>query len=300
MLSAEALDAIREAAAAVGVPVVGHAPHAVSLEAAGLRDLQHGTGVVRIDREATGRLDFRYEDWRTVDAARIREAARISRAQDIAHTPTLVNARMRELLTTRMGPGGEARLREAIERDSGLRHLPRFWIDLWATLWEAPYRPDDPSRRSAVEHFRGQLAAMTAELHAAGVRIHAGTDTLMPFVAPGSSLHGELADLRRAGIPASEVWAMATRRAGRFLADDGLGTLEPGAPADLIFLSADPRADLAHLARIEAVLSDGRLYRRAELDAGLARFDAHFQGRLYEGVMAVAVRVLKGGFAPGG
>jgi imidazolonepropionase-like amidohydrolase len=292
MLSPEALTAIRETAAKLGLPVIGHAPHSVPLAEAGLADLQHGTGAVPIDRERVGLLDFRFEDWARLDAERIAYTARISRAQSTAHTPTLVNARMRRLLVA------EAATPERIASDTGLRHLPRFWPAVWATLWSAPWTPGDADARQVYRLFQDRLRQLSAELHAAGVQIHAGTDTLMPFVAPGSSLHGELADLASAGIPVEDVWRIATHDAGRWLGLSGLGRLEAGAPADLLFLRRNPRNDLSALGEIEAVLANGRLYRRAALDEALGRYDAHFHGRIYETLMGVFARLLQGQFAP--
>ena len=139
---------------------------------------------------------------------------------------------------------------------------------------------------------------MTARLHAHGVRVHAGTDTLMPYVAPGSSLHGELAELRDAGIASDDVWNIATREAGHTLGLAGLGTLEVGAPADLLFLRSDPRGDLSALREIEAVLADGRLYRRADIEAMLAQTDAHFHGFFYDSVMQATMKFVQQGFSP--
>jgi imidazolonepropionase-like amidohydrolase len=291
MLTPEVLAAIRAAASDAGLPVIGHVPHSVSMEEAGLVDLQHGTGVVRIDRERVGRLDFRLEDWATVDDARIAHAARVSLSQGIAHTPTLANARMRRLLLSDADP-------MAVARDSGLRHLPRFWFGVWRALWSPPFAAGDADAEMLHDRFRARQAAMTAGLHAAGVRLHAGTDTLMPYLAPGSSLHEELAEFAAAGIAPEVVWEIATRGAGEWLRLPGLGTLAPGAPADLVFLRADPRGDLSALSRIEAVVADGRLYRRAALEDALDRYDAHFHGRLYDTAMGIAVSLLQGSFAP--
>jgi len=264
----------------------------VRFEEAGLVDLQHGTGAVVVDRERVGRQDFRTADWVTMDDERIAHVARVSLAKGIAHTPTLVNARMRRLLTDRRSA------RVAIELDSGLRHLPRFWTAAWATIWDAPFSSGDAERAASHDRFRARQARMTAGLHRAGVRIHAGTDTLMPFVAPGSSLHGELEDLVAAGIPSVEVWRIATQEAGRMLGLAGLGTLEAGAPADLLFLGSNPEDGLAAFRDVEAVLADGRLYRREDLDALLAVTDAHFHGAFYAGVMDTVARALQGSFAP--
>ncbi len=292
MLSREALAAIRVAAAEAGLPVIGHAPHSVSLDEAGLSDLQHGTGVVLVDVDRVNRSDFRDADWVTVDDPRIETAARISLEQGIAHTPTLVNARMRRLLVD-----GQP-VDEFVEADTGLRHLPSYWPMAWRTIWGAPFARGDEEGEALNDLFRARQARMAARLHDRGVRIHAGTDTLMPFVAPGSSLHGELAELRDAGIESDEVWAIATREAGRALGRAGLGTLGIGAPADLLFLRSDPRGDLSALREIEAVLANGRLYRRSDIETMLAESDAHFHGFFYDSVMRAAMRFVQRQFVP--
>lgn len=55
---------------------------------------------------------------------------------------------------------------------------------------------------------------------------------------------------------------------------DSCGTIEAGRLADLVLLDADPLADIANTQRIRAVVVDGRLYRRADLDRLLAEVEA--------------------------
>jgi imidazolonepropionase-like amidohydrolase len=49
-----------------------------------------------------------------------------------------------------------------------------------------------------------------------------------------------------------------------------LGTIEVGKLADLVLLDANPLTDIGNTRRIRAVVADGRLYRRADLDRLLA------------------------------
>ena len=83
------LAALGESAHARGLPVIGHVPRTVPFEAARIDDVQHLTGV----RNAVGEtrpFPKLLEGWRTVDEARLRFVVETSRAQGIAHTPTLV------------------------------------------------------------------------------------------------------------------------------------------------------------------------------------------------------------------
>ena len=49
-----------------------------------------------------------------------------------------------------------------------------------------------------------------------------------------------------------------------------MGTIEPGKLADLVLLDANPLEDIRNTQKIRAVVADGRLYRRADLDQLLA------------------------------
>jgi imidazolonepropionase-like amidohydrolase len=118
------------------------------------------------------------------------------------------------------------------------------------------------------EQFEFDLKLARA-MHAAGVPMLAGSDSLDPFNYPGSGLHEELKLLVRAGFSPMEALQAATINPARFLGRDdadGFGTLEPGRLADIVLLDADPLADIANTQRISAVVTNGRLLDRAELN----------------------------------
>jgi imidazolonepropionase-like amidohydrolase len=86
----------------------------------------------------------------------------------------------------------------------------------------------------------------------AGIPIYTGTD------AGGSMYHGllreEIRELVGAGIPGAEVIAQASWRAREWL---GLPGLVEGAPGDLVVFDADPRSDLATLAKPQRIVLRG-------------------------------------------
>jgi imidazolonepropionase-like amidohydrolase len=129
-------------------------------------------------------------------------------------------------------------------------------------------------------------------LHRAGVPVRVGSDAGNLLVVPGAGLHGELRMLVEAGLPPDVVWEMATRGAGQALGREGLGVLREGAPADLLVFHQDPTRDLAALASLEAVVADGRLHSREALDAALARWRTHFEGRLHRALSGLAARAV--------
>jgi imidazolonepropionase-like amidohydrolase len=108
-------------------------------------------------------------------------------------------------------------------------------------------------------------------LNEAGVLLLAATDVGVPLQVPGISLHLELGRLVEAGLSPLEALQTATLNPARVLEmADSLGPIEPGKLADLVLLDANPVEDIRNTQKIRAVVADGRLYRRADLDQLLA------------------------------
>lgn len=124
--------------------------------------------------------------------------------------------------------------------------------------------------------------------------VYAGTDTLMPYVAPGAALEEEIRIFRELGLTPEAALATVTTSPGRFWKDQAYGRIEPGLPADLAAYRADPTAWLDALGSLEIVVADGRVYRKADLDAWVERYRGHFHVRLYTNVMSIVAALLKG------
>jgi imidazolonepropionase-like amidohydrolase len=94
----------------------------------------------------------------------------------------------------------------------------------------------------------------------------AGTDAAGPRLV-GFSLHRELATFVRAGMTPLEALQTATLNpAVAFDRIADLGTVETGKVADLVLLDANPLANIENTQRINAVIEDGKLYRRPDLN----------------------------------
>ena len=80
-------------------------------------------------------------------------------------------------------------------------------------------------------------------------------------LAPGLALHAELRALRAAGMNGEEVLLSAGRNAAKMLGlDNQVGTITPGAMADLVLVSGDPLENTADLLNIVAVVRNGRFF----------------------------------------
>lgn len=100
----------------------------------------------------------------------------------------------------------------------------------------------------------------------AGVRMLAGTDTPIPSVVPGFSLHDELADLVAAGLTPYEALRTATAEAAEFLgASEQSGTVTVGKRADLMLLDGDPLKDIRNTTKRAGVMVGGRWLPETEL-----------------------------------
>lgn len=116
---------------------------------------------------------------------------------------------------------------------------------------------------------------MVGEMNRAGVKLLAGTDTAYGYPVAGFALHDELALLVQAGLSPMEALQTATINAAEFLGrEKELGTIEKGKLADLILLDADPLANISDVKKINAVISNGRLFDRKALDQMLTEIEA--------------------------
>ena len=111
-------------------------------------------------------------------------------------------------------------------------------------------------RRAIVDRFDSRRGVVRDAIEV-GVKIAAGTDAGVAFTAHGR-VAGELQALAECGVPPLQLLAAATRDAAEVLGEPGLGTLTPGAWADLVVLEGNPLDDLSTLAAPWAVMRAGQ------------------------------------------
>lgn len=267
---------LAEEANRLGIDFAGHVPVAVrasEASAAGQRSIEHLGGgnvgeecsaneeelrqrvVAEFASESPNLLPQKLEMVRSYDALKCGRLFDTFIANNTWIVPTLMISR----LPAELGPGGWA-------GDSRMRHVPDPEEKYW-TEWQEIYDADWGSAEESISYSLW-VRDVVDEMNRAGVQFLAGSDAGDPGVFWGSGLHDELALLVSAGLSQAEALRAATLSPARFLeATDSLGTIEVGKLADLLLLNANPLDNIQNTRKIEAVITRGRFYNRAALDA---------------------------------
>jgi imidazolonepropionase-like amidohydrolase len=255
------------------IPIVGHVPDKVRISetiSAGQKSIEHLMGIFEgcsteedkfIRGEGTLNLLLTTSDQSRCDAI-IKSLAQ----HQVWQCPTLAWQRGGTLLD---------------QLDWDHQPLNKFVPAPWRNVtWRRFYNemmPDiqkDPLARRA-EYFHRNLQ-MVGAMHRAGVPFLAGTDTAPGiYVMPGFSLHDELANFVEAGFTPMEALQTATSLPAKFLEQESsFGSIKPGKLADLVLLTANPLTDIHNTRKISAVIANGRLFDRKDLDEMLTKVEA--------------------------
>lgn len=98
-------------------------------------------------------------------------------------------------------------------------------------------------------------------VHEAGITIAAGTDAGNIGTQHASSFYNEAVHMVASGLSPKEVLLTATRGGAMMMGRaHELGSIAPGKLADIVLLTADPLADIAAIADVQTVVSDGRVF----------------------------------------
>ncbi|MBX2877309.1 MAG: amidohydrolase family protein [Saprospiraceae bacterium] len=288
MLQPETLEAVLEAAKKKGLPVTGHVPlsiDVVSASNAGLRSIEH---MRNLEMSCTADWEKLMETRRNELKEGAREAGgdlrsrlhQLQRSYAIENQDSAIRAKVLATLAknnTWLVPtltilafrANRVYARPAWREQ--FKYLPDSIAARWLGSAERLTRmPLD----SAGIRFAEWGYDMVGRLPEAGVGVMAGTDTPIAFLTPGFSLHEELRLLVNSGLsPIQALEAATIRPAEYFNLQDELGTVEKGKIADLLLLDANPLDNIENTQRIRAVIKDGHLHNRAQLDAWLQELE---------------------------
>jgi imidazolonepropionase-like amidohydrolase len=242
----DAFFAIAAESRRLGLTFAGHVPAAISIEeasAAGIRSIEHLANS-RVPKECSG--------GETYESEKCRSSFQRLAARGVWQTPTLAFYQaIPHLASGGSLPHGEF-------AGEGLGEFMR------SNFQSVRLSPPAVARLRALNHMN--LAAVR-DLQATGNRLLAGCDGLVP----GFCIHDELEWLTKAGLTPAEALRTATINPARFLGRDGTtGTIAVGKRADLVLLDANPLTDIRNTRRIRAVVANGALLARQDIDAILA------------------------------
>jgi hypothetical protein len=242
--------AVAETARKLGLPLAGHLPvnetgagftvSAIEASNAGQKSLEHAHGI-----------PFSFADR---DPQLIPTLLRNGTFVDPTITEYWARAHVHELA-------------ESAERDPRIRSIPPSFRQ----FWEMQRKDFEPGNEIQLKVLAWRMAQVS-ELQKSGVPMLAGTDLGFPYVFPGDLIK-ELELFVEAGLSPLQALQTATISPATFLHIDWkLGSVEAGKIADLVLLAGNPLQDIHNLRLVRAVVFNGRLLDRAQLDAALPTF----------------------------
>ena len=152
---------------------------------------------------------------------------------------------------------------DSIKKDSRLNYADSSDKRKWAEF-AARFKPENRLLRE-VRYQKG--LDIIRMMHSGGVQLLAGTDLGNPFLYAGFSLHDELALFVQAGLSPMSALQTATINPAKYAGKEKeSGTVTQGKIADLVLLDANPLKDISNTKKINAVVVNGRLLSRKDLD----------------------------------
>jgi len=272
----------------LGLPFVGHVPAPItSIEASdsGQRSIEH-LGKILEDSSAapekiasirsekiedgdyfafTSRIGRSYDEIiSTFDQAREDEIIRHFVKNSTWQVPTLSTKYGRTFIDLLDAKG-----------DPRARYVEPSQVNYWKPQVGFFSRYRSPGYIAAQKRYFAKEQELVGRLQKKGVKLMAGTDAPNAYVIAGFGLHDELVRLVESGLTPMQALLTATRNPAEYLGElSNHGTIEPGKAADLILLDANPLTDISNTARIFAVIQQGRLLTRRDLDAVLENVEA--------------------------
>lgn len=283
-LTAPQIRALKAAADKYDLPLIGHIPTQISYDEGLVPEVQHLLGVPDPSCLRRDHIFERVSNWQSVDENRMQQIVEATIRCGIANTPTLVFAHQLLLYEDYA----------AALRDPIVQLMPRsFTHVLWHPTRGLPFYRN--LFREELDHLHKAVQVkkeLVGRLYRAGAKLFLGTDTLQPFVVPGASMKSEMQRFAECGVPTERVWELATAEAGKTLRTPMLGTIQKGAPADLLIFQRDPTSDLSAMDSLRAVIAQGRLYRIEDLQAGIEHYQQRFHNAVYDRFTRSMARLL--------
>ncbi len=274
-LSRDEYESVAQRARVRRIPFAGHVPEEVTLENAldlRQRSMEHLYGMVfsfsPLEASLRGPYLKAMAGKRLEEATKLRlravetysepQASVLFRRMitlDVAQCPTLT------MLRSSAGIGIDE-----LPSDVRGKSVPAVVLANWADLGKERKKVTEERKAALLKEWE-LSKRIVKQMATSGVTLLAGTDTGDPYVLPGFALHDELALLVDAGLTPLQALQTATLNPARFLGIGvDYGSVAVGKAANLVLLGANPLIDIGNTRKIAAVVLNGRLVDRKELD----------------------------------
>lgn len=282
VLTRESYLALAREAKAQGIPIAGHVPFAVNpVEAAknGQKSMEHLSNILEScfkgEPEFRAKLQIAMRSEEPYGPTVDRVATELG-LEKLSYDPERAQKLCKDLGKTKMWQCptliGTRALAHADELtntpDERMKYVTMKTRERWKKTNEKDIKE---ASKEAWDDWKAQCQKkfdLVLPLKKAGSRFLAGTDSQVPFCYFGSSLHDELALLVEAGFTPTEALETATLNPARFFGQERKwGTIGKGKRADAVLLDRNPLLDIHNTTSIRAVVQNGKVLQRDELDA---------------------------------
>lgn len=136
-----------------------------------------------------------------------------------------------------------------------MQYLHPMTKGIWAFINNMYLGYPKETRQLIRDGFEKFQLPFTKALHDAGVKVLAGTDSFLPTLVPGFSLHDELKEFVDVGLTPYEVLKMSTTHPFEYLGElENAGTIEKNKIANLVLLEKNPLEDISNTRSIAGVI----------------------------------------------
>jgi len=271
-LTRESFDAIAATAKEAGIPFSGHVSFNVGVWRAieaGYSTIDHLDGFVeslvpdikKMKEQETGLFAMFIAD--KADESRIPKLIAALKENNIWVVPT------QALAERWFHPDKDP---DALGKEDEMKYMDpgtlKNWISSKKNLMNNPNY-----KASAVNRLIEVRKKLIYECNKNGVGLLLGSDAPQVFDVPGFSVHHELQYLVDAGLTPYEALKTGTVNVGRYLNQENLGVIKPGAVSDLILLKGNPLKNISETKNIEGVMLGQTWFSKELIDAELKKLE---------------------------
>lgn len=248
-LNKESYDAIIATAKEQHMDVVGHIPYSLSVEYvvdAGQKMIAHTEEVAKHTHGDYSKERISYFAGRIADGR-------------VWLTPTLVTTR--RILDEFTDPDG------LFSRPESIYAAHPIQRDIWKFISNMNHQIPPESQRKLRDDFEKFQRPFTKVFHDKGGQLMTGTDSLLPRLVPGFTLHQELQELVDVGLTPYEALRTSTTIPYEYLGESKeAGTIQVGKRTDLLLVDANPLENVSAASKISGVMMRGRWIAKEEID----------------------------------